>query len=266
MSTEVVVETLRERRRSLLWWSLGLAALVALNLAFYPSIRDDAALSDYAKDLPESVRALFAGGELDLTSPAGYLNSQIFALLAPLVFLIFTIGAGAGAVAGEEERGTLDLLLAHPVRRRDYVFQRAAALAALVIALTVVLLGSVALGSWLVDLEIGFGRLLAASVGVALLALLFGAVALAAGAIRPGRTTAIAVGAGLATAAWIFDGLAQAVDSLELWRPLLPYYHALGQNPLREGAQWTGWTILLIATAVATVAAAAGLERRDVRQ
>ena len=102
MSTDVVVETLRERRRSLLWWSLGLAALVALNVAFYPSIRDDEALSDYAKDLPESVRALFAGGELDLTSPAGYLNSQIFALLAPLVFLIFTIGAGAGAVAGEE--------------------------------------------------------------------------------------------------------------------------------------------------------------------
>ena len=66
MSTDVVVETLRERRRSLLWWSLGLAALVALNVAFYPSIRDDEALSDYAKDLPESVRALFAGGELDL--------------------------------------------------------------------------------------------------------------------------------------------------------------------------------------------------------
>ena len=77
-------QTLRERRRSLLWWTLGLVALVVLNVAFYPSVRDDPALSDYAKDLPESVRALFAGGELDIASPAGYLNSQIFALMAPL--------------------------------------------------------------------------------------------------------------------------------------------------------------------------------------
>lgn len=266
MPTEVLVETLRERRRSLLWWGLGLAALIALNVAFYPSIRDDPALSDYAKDLPESVRALFVGGELDIASPSGYLNSQIFALMAPLVMLIFTIGAGAGAVAGEEERGTLDLLLAHPLRRRDYVVQRFLALAALLAALTVTLLATVALGSRLVDLEIGFGKLAAASLSVALLALLFGATALAAGAVGPGRARAIAVAAGLAVAAWIFDGLAQAVDVLEPWRPLAPYYHALGQNPLREGAPWAGWAILAAATAALVACAAVGLERRGVRQ
>ena len=54
----------------------------------------------YDKDLPESVRALFAGGELDLASPVGYLNSQVYALMAPLLLLIFSIGAGAAAVAG----------------------------------------------------------------------------------------------------------------------------------------------------------------------
>jgi ABC-2 type transport system permease protein len=265
MPTEVLVETLRGRLRSLLWWALALAALIALNVAFYPSIRDDPALSDYAKDLPESVRALFAGGELDLASPAGFLNSQIFALMAPLILLIFTIGAGAGAVAGEEERGTLDLVLAHPVRRRDYVVQCFLALGALVAALTVVMLATVALGSWLVELEIGFSKVAAASVSVGMLGLLFGAIALAAAAVRPGRARAIAVAAGLAVAAWIFDGLAQAVDVLGPWRPLAPYYHALGQNPLREGALWSGWAILAAATAVFVAGAAVGLERRDVR-
>jgi ABC-2 type transport system permease protein len=266
MSAEVLLEALRERRRSLPWWALGLSAVIALNIAFYPSVRDDPALSDYAKDLPESVRALFAGGELDIVSPAGYLNSQIYALAAPLVLLIFTIGAGAGAVAGEEERGTLDFLLAHPVRRRDYAVQRFLALAVLVAALTIVLLATVALGSRLVELEIGFGRLLAASVSVGLLALLFGTLALAAGAISVGRARAIAVAAGLAVAAWIFDGLAQAVDALEAWRPILPYYHALGSNPLREGAPWGGWALIVAATAVLVVSSAVGLERRDVRQ
>lgn len=266
MPIEVSLEALRERRRSLLWWTLGVAALVALNVAFYPSVRNDEALSDYAKDLPESVRALFAGGELDLASPVGYLNSQVYALMAPLLLLIFSIGAGAAAVAGEEERGTLDLVLTHPVRRRDYVLQRLLALVVLVTALTLVLLATVALGSLAVDLEISFVRLVAASVSVGLLSLLFGTVALAAGAVRSGRARAIAVAAGLAVASWMFDGLAQAVDALEPWRPLLPYYHALGQNPLREGAQWGGWAILAAATAVLAACAAAGLERRDVRQ
>lgn len=266
MQTEVLVETLRERRRSLVWWTLGLVGLIGVTVAFYPSIRDDPALSDYAKDLPESLRALFAGGELDLASPAGYLNSQVFALTAPLVFFVFAIGAGSGGVAGEEERGTLDFLLAHPVRRWDWVVQRFLALGASVAALTGVLLASVALGSRLVDLEIGFPKLLAASVSVGLLTLFFGTVALAVGALRPGRAQAIAVAAGLAVAAWLLDGLAQAVDVLDPVRALSPYYQALGRSPLREGAPWTGWAILVAATGALVVAAAAGLERRDLRQ
>ena len=266
MRTEVLVQTIRERRRSLLWWTLGLAALVLLNVAFYPSVRDDEALKDYAKDLPESVRALFTGGELDLTSPAGYLNSQIFALTAPLLLLVFAIGAGAGVVAGDEERGTLDLVLAHPIRRRAYVVQRFLAVAALIAALGTILLLCVAAGSWLVDLEIGFGRVLAASISVALLALLYCAVALAAGSLAPGRVRAIAVASALAVAAWIFDGLAQAVDVLEPWRRIEPYYHALGQNPLSEGVSIGSWALLAAGTVLFVAVAAAGLERRDVRQ
>ena len=266
MPTDVLVEALRERTRSLLWWTLGLVLLIAVTIAFYPSIRDDPALSDYAKDLPESLRALFAGGELDLASPVGYLNSQIFALTAPLVLLIFAIGAGSGAVAGEEERGTLDLLLAHPVRRRDYVLQRSLALGILVSALGGALLVAVALGSRLVDLDIGFGRLVAASVSVGLLAAFFGSVALTAGAVRPGRAQAIAISSGIAVVAWLLDGLGQAVDALDPWRPLSPYYQALGRSPLRDGPPWGGWALLAIATVVVVLIGAIGLERRDTRQ
>jgi ABC-2 type transport system permease protein len=250
----------------MLWWTLGITATIALTVAFYPSLRDDPALSEYAKDLPESLRALFVGGELDIASPVGFLNSQVFALTAPLLLLIFAIGAGAGAVAGEEERGTLDFLLAHPLRRRDFVVQRFLGLAVLVGALAGVVLVTVAVCSWVVDLEIGFGRLLAASTSVGLLALLFGTLALAVGAVRPGRTRAIAVAAGLAVAAWLLDGLAQAVGVLDPIRPLSPYYQTLGQNPLRDGAPWTGWALLAVATALLVTCGAIGLERRDARQ
>ena len=266
MKTEVLFESLRERSRSTLWWTLGLVLLVGVNIAFYPSVRDDEALSDYAKELPESLRALFAGGELDLASPVGYLNSQVFALTAPLVLLIFAIGAGSGAVAGEEEKGTLDLLLAHPLRRRDYVIQRSLALAVLIAGLGFVLLGAVALGSAAVGLEIGFDRLVAVTVSVTLLALFVGSLALMIGALVPGRARAIAIAAGASVTAWLLDGLGQAVHVLEPWRPLSPYYQALGQNPLRNGPPWGGWALLVLATVAVIVIGAIGLERRDVRQ
>lgn len=266
MAPELLAESLRSRRRSLVWWTLGIVALVALTVAFYPSVRDSSSLSDYGQDLPEGLRALFAGGELDISSPAGYLNSQIYALMAPLLLLVFSIGAGSGSVAGEEERGMLELLLAHPVRRRDYVLQRALSLLVVVGVLSLILLATVALGSLVVDLEIGFGKLVAATGSVALLSAFFGCLALAVGAVAPGRTRAIAVAAGLAAAAWIFDGLGQTVTALDGWRPISPYYQALGENPLREGVPWDGWALLICGIALLLVAAAAGLERRDVQQ
>jgi ABC-2 type transport system permease protein len=186
MGTEVLIETLHERRVSLVWWALGVVGLVGLTVAFYPSVKGSSGLSDYAKDLPESLRGLFVGGEIDITSGAGYLNSQVFDLMAPLILLIFAIGAGAAAVAGEEERGTLDLLLAHPLRRRDFVAQRFLALSILVIALTSVLLLTVVVASALVNLDIGIADLIAACGANALLGLLFGTLALATGAIWPG--------------------------------------------------------------------------------
>jgi ABC-2 type transport system permease protein len=266
MRTEVLAETLRARRRSLAWWAAGVIAFVALNIAFYPSVRDSAGLSDYAKDLPKGLRGLFVGGELDLVSPVGYLNSQVFALTAPMLLLVFAIGAGAAAVAGEEERGTLDLLLAQPLSRASLVWQRFGALVAMVLALCAAVLATVALGALLVDLHIGFDKLVAATGGVALLSVLMGAVALAAGAVLAGRGRAIAIAAGLAIASWMLDGLGQAVDALDSWRVVSPYNQALGKDPLRAGVPWGSWALLAGLSLVVVALGAFGLGRRDVRQ
>ena len=49
--------------------------------------------------------------------------------MVPLLLLVAAIGAGARATAGEEERGTLDLLLANPLSRRRLIAEKVAALA-----------------------------------------------------------------------------------------------------------------------------------------
>jgi ABC-2 type transport system permease protein len=266
MLAELVAESIRARRRSLAWWMFGILAMVAVVVLLYPSVRDSGAdLDEYARDLPEALRGLFTGGEIDMTSPVGYLNSQMFALMAPLLLLIFAIGFGSAAVAGEEEQGQLDLLLAHPVPRERVVLARFLTLLALCAALSIVLCISTAAGALLVDMDVGLIPLLAVSLSVGLLAACFGAVALAVGSLRPGRAGAISVAAALGIAAWLLDGLGQAVDALEPWRPASPFYQLIAANPLREGMPWGGWLVVGAATLVLAAVAVLGLRRRDVQ-
>src|SRR3569623_2914117 len=63
---------------------------------------------------------LEAFGITDLRNPTNYLQSQ-FLGLAPLALSFFPILALANAIAGAEERGTIDVLLGNPLPRWQLV-------------------------------------------------------------------------------------------------------------------------------------------------
>ena len=266
MNAEIVLEGFREHRRSLLWWSFGLIVFTAITLVFYPSMRDSAGLSAYSKDLPEAMRAMFVGGELDLTSPSGFLNSQIFAVMAPTLLAIFAVSTGASAIAGDEERGLLDQRLAQPVSRTSVVIQQFLWLSAGVLILTIVLLATVGLGGRPFDLNVNFMNLLAISVSTGLFGLLFGVMSLAVGCVIPGKSRAVAVAAAVATLSWIIDGLTMSVSWLEPVQDFSPYHQAYGASPLLNGIPWGGWAILAAITASLVAISIIGLNRRDIRQ
>jgi ABC-2 type transport system permease protein len=266
MRTELILESFRYHRRSLFWWTVGIVALIGLTMAFYPSVKDSAGLDQYSKDLPEALRALFVGGELDLTSPVGYLNSQVYVMLAPLLLAIFTIGTGASAVAGDEEDGLLDLLLSQPVSRTAFALERFAWLCLSTLLLILVLTATVVIGALATGLSLGEADVPAATVSTGLFALLVGTAALAVGSAFPGKSRAVAVAAGLATVSWIVDGLAKAVDWLDGVAAFSPYRIAYGSGPLANGAAWGDWSILAGTVLALAGIAVLGLRRRDIRQ
>ncbi|HEY0616738.1 MAG TPA: ABC transporter permease subunit [Kribbella sp.] len=63
-----------------------------------------------------------------MTTGPGFLNAELFTLLLPAVFPVYGIGHGARAPAGEEDDGTLDLLLVTPITGGRIVLQKALAL------------------------------------------------------------------------------------------------------------------------------------------
>ena len=111
---------------------MALYALIIV--ALYPQFKNSVSLNQLTKN-GNAVAALF-GATGSLTSPAGWLDANIYANFLPLIMLLITIGYGASCIAGQDEDGTLSLAAALPIPRRTILLQKA-----LTLAVQAVLLG-----------------------------------------------------------------------------------------------------------------------------
>lgn len=260
----LMAKSFRDQRRGMIGWSLGVAAVALMYAAVYPSIRESAAdLQDYIENLPDAFKNLI-GGE-DYTSPTGYLRSEFFSTMGPLIVLIFAIGTAARATAGEEEGRTLDLLLSTPVRRRQVIADKAMAIAAVCVLLGAVSFLTIAVLGPPFDLEVPAGDLAAACAMLALLGLAFAGIALALGALTGRRLVANAVTGGFAVVAFIVNALAPSVSWLEPLRPLSPMRWYMEPNSLIEGLTALNVVVLFGIALVGYAIAQVAFDRRDLQ-
>jgi ABC-2 type transport system permease protein len=184
--------------------------------------------------------------------------------MGPLLLIIYTITAGAGAVAGEEARHTLDLLLANPVSRTRIVLEKLGAMTAgatLIGAVTAVaLLGE---GS-LAGMTLPAGGVAAAMVHMTLLAVVFGTLAIAIGAGTGHPALSRALPAVIAVIAYVVNGLASVVSWLKPVQQLSPFYQYSGHDPLRHGLSWPAILVAAATIVVLAAVAVAAFRRRDV--
>ena len=265
MLRNIALKSLRDIRRGFLWWSLGLAGFVALIVSVYPTVHSNPALENLSEDYPKALQAFIAfGGAVDYASAAGYLGIELFSLMVPLLLLVAAIGTGAGSIAGEEERGTLELLLANPVSRTKIVLEKTAALVLEIAGLGLVLWLALWIGALLANMDISAGHLAAATLSAVLLALAFGTIAVLLGAATGRRTVAVGLTAAAAVAAYLVNGLAPLVHALEVPQKLSPFYHYAVGDPLRNGVSFTHLAVLVAIAVVATALAPWFFSRRDV--
>jgi ABC-2 type transport system permease protein len=264
----VLERAVRDRGRSMMWWSLGISVLIVVTVALFPSFEGDAGFDEAMADLPDSMKAAFGlTDDVSLTSPAGYLQSQLIGTMIPLVLLIYGIGAGARSIGGSEEDGTLELLLSNPVSRRTVGVQRFGAVTVQLVVIgavcaLVTLVSSAPVGA--LD-GVSVRGLLTAVGGTAALALLFAALAFAVGAATGRRAVGLAVGAGAAVAGYLMEALGQSVPVLDDVLVLSPWHWLLDHNMLAEGPSYVAVVLPLVVAVAFAVAGTALFERRDLR-
>lgn len=262
MLRNIFAKSLRDESRTLIWWTVGLTALTLYLLLFFPTVRDNPSYGDLLKAMPDSLKALFSLTE-DPTSPAGYVNVEFLGLMAPLMFMINAIAQGAHAIAGEEERRTLDLLLANPVPRAKVVIEKFYALCISVGVLGLITWLMLWLGGALVHMHLGADRLAAAVVNVMLLALLFGALALFVGCASGKHGLSIGISAAVGVAGYVWYSVGSIVTSLKPYRALSPFYHYIAGRPLLNGFDAQHEAVLLVSTLVFFALAIVAFDHRD---
>jgi ABC-2 type transport system permease protein len=254
--------TLREQRRSFVGWGLGLGGVALMYSAFYPSIQTSSAqFRDYLNNLPDAVRNVIGA---DFTTPAGYLRSELFSTLGLILLLVWAIGAGGRAIAGEEEAGTLDLLLSTPLRRGTILRDKAIAGALITVGLAFIVFVVVAVFGPPFDISVPTADLAVASALLALLTIGFGAIALAVGAATGHKGLADAVAGGLALFTYVLNALGSTVDALRPLRPVSPFRWYLDPDPLTSGLHWQNVLVLLAIPALAYLVAVLLFDRRDI--
>ena len=234
----VAVRMIRDRARSTGWWLVGLLAFVAFTVALYPSVKDQTEIEDLMRNLPDAFRSVIGyDAAVPLTSPAGYLHARMFSTVAPLLLVVFGIGAGAQAIAGLEEAGRLEPLLANPVTRTRIAVERyLAGVALLVVLVAVFTAATVGLAATVGVLDgVQISGLLGACAAAGALGLLHLSLANAIGAATGRRGPAIGIAAAVAVGGYLIYSLLSLVEALAPLRFITPWYWYLQRNMLAHG-------------------------------
>ena len=264
MLSSVFRKTIWDRRRGFVWWCVGILAITGITVSFWPTLqRDSDVLMQLLEGLPEGMLNLFGASEaVDFLSGPGFVNSRVYASVGSFIVIFFAISMGTAAIAGEEDKGTMDMLLANPIARDRVVLQTFAAQAVLATVLAALVAALLLITDPMLDVGLPVGGVIAASTGMVLLALSFGSLALMIGALTGKRGLTVGVASGAVIATFFINGLAPLIDSIEWTQKLTPFYWMLDHNPLANGFR-AQLLVLVVAIVIFLSVAVWGFRRRD---
>ena len=215
--------SLRSFRTQILAYGIGLGAWAAAVCFIFTTLQDTLSSIDY----PQAILDAFGAGSTGLGDPRGYFSTEFFSL-APLVVGAFVVIASTGCLAGEESRGTMEMLASLPLSRLHLFVWKP--LSVLVATILVLALSSAGWALALPFVEVGRDVTVWMLIGATMAQLPFLALILAVGvllgALAPTRATAGAWTAGFLVVAYLLAAIGAISDSVSALKYASPYYYA----------------------------------------
>ena len=255
--------TLRRFRGQILGWGIALALLGLLLVSMYDTIAAQREqLQNMLELYPPELTAFF-GDFSSFAAPEGFMSVEFFSYM-PLILGIFGVLMGSGLLVSDEESGTLDLIMAHPVSRTALFLGRLLAFVTATVAiLAIAWLGLTVPMTWS-SMDLGWGRVWLPLLSLLAEVLVFSAVSLLLSMLLPSRRMAAMTGGVVLVASFFITGLANINENLETAARLSPLTYYQTQDAF-AGLNGT-WLAGLLAAAVVLAALAWWcFQRRDIR-
>ncbi len=255
-----------QRRISTIWWSIGIAFFMFINMIFYPSFKDQAAeLQKSFESMPDAA-VQFIGGSTDFFSTVGYVNSQIFFLTLPLVLAILAISLGSRLLASEETDKTIESIMSRPISRTNFLISKAVVGEIILLLVTFIAWLTVVIMAIIVDLDVSIMKLTMASFVCFLFVYLCGAVAFMMAAIGKAKGASIAVATFVAFGGYILTSLAGTVDWLKWPAKLFPFEYYQSEAILRGTYNWQNLWYFVVTIGACAVISWLSFRRRDLEK
>lgn len=245
---------------AILGWGIGLALFASMYIAIYPSIAEEmAGLAGIQ---------IYQAMGIDLASFAGYIASVVVQII-PIILGVYVIMVGTGTLAGEDDNGTLELVVAMPLKRWQIVAMKAAALA-VVLFLIIVIMG---LGSALTltlvkqttEVDVTAGQLFVALLGAYPMQLAFFCMGLFLGTITPNRRVAVAIMALIYIGSYLANSLSNLTESLEGLETISLFaYVNTSASVFEEGLDPNNLLILVAVALIFFLLALWGFQQRNI--
>ncbi|MBK5307158.1 MAG: ABC transporter permease subunit [Frankiaceae bacterium] len=265
MTALVLRASWREQRASFAGWAAAWVVLVIMYAASWPAVRGSADKYDeLLRDMPKALRTLIgSNGPGSLGTPEGYLTAELLSFTGPLLVVAMGILVGTRALAGDEESGTLELLLAQPISRLRVLLEKLAGGAAGIGAVLTIAGVALLISSPLAGLDLSVATALRPMAVFWLLGLEALSLGLCLGAVlgSVGRSRALA--GAVALGAFVLHALGALVPSTHRMASLSPFETVVASDPFRQGLSGTTVLTLLAPCVAMTVAGLVAFRRRD---
>ncbi len=255
--------TLRRLRGQIIGWSIGLGVYSWLMVSLFDSIVNIEGFEELMASYPPELLSFFGDSMLAITTPVGYIDIYYF-LYMPIIIGIFVVGVGANLLVGDEENGTLDLIMAYPVSRTALFWGRWLGFAAGTAVILFISWLSWVIPAGGVGLDLTWIEFMRPFLPLFAILLLFGGLALLLSFFLPSARMASMLAGGLLVANFLLDGLANANGDLKKITEYLPLHFHQGGDAITE---LNGeWLIGLLAASLAfAILAWLRFQRRDIR-
>ena len=98
---------------------------MALYIIFVLSSIELNAFQTIIDSFPKALTQFIAGESgIDFGSIEGFLNAQIFTIMAPIFAISVAVNSGGKSTANEESTKSLDIILSAPITRESFITQK----------------------------------------------------------------------------------------------------------------------------------------------